>query len=177
MHAAIRRRLSRPNRQVCDVFHGGLMAKRQAVLLRCVRQLLAHLDRPPFSSRTSLTGHCGRGWACSLPRPIAFDPMYGPAVRCKSFRRASGERSCINVSGLWLERLLLATMDISARAISLCDRPRPGQLGHQCSHAPGRLNLHLVSSSRRPRQVSRIDLATSSRTPPFVPASNEDQTG
>jgi hypothetical protein len=29
-----------------------------------------------------------------------FDPMYGPAVRCKWFRRAGGERSCINVSGL-----------------------------------------------------------------------------
>ena len=44
--------------------------------------------------------------------------------------------------------------DISARAISLSDRPRPGQLGHQCSQTPGRPNLHLVSSSRRPRQVA-----------------------
>jgi hypothetical protein len=26
--------------------------------------------------------------------------MYGPAARCKWFRRAGGERSCINVSGL-----------------------------------------------------------------------------
>src|SRR5712672_3225937 len=42
-------------------------------------------------------------------------------------------------------------MDISARAFSLADRPRPGHWGHQCSHAPGRPNLHLVSSSRRPR--------------------------
>src|SRR6266849_10425791 len=40
-------------------------------------------------------------------------------------------------------------MDISARAFSLADRPRLGHLGHQCSHAPGRPNLHLVSSSRR----------------------------
>jgi transposase len=31
-----------------------------------------------------------------------------------------------------------------------------GHLGHQCSHAPGRPNLHLVSSSRRPRQINRI---------------------
>ena len=43
-------------------------------------------------------------------------------------------------------------MDISAPATSLADRPRAGQLGHQCSHAPGRPNLHLVSSSRRPRR-------------------------
>jgi len=48
---------------------------------------------------------------------------------------------------------LRAIMDISARAISLADRPRQGHSGHQCSHAPGRPNLHLVSSSRRPRQV------------------------
>jgi hypothetical protein len=39
-----------------------------------------------------------------------------------------------------------------------------GHLGHQCSHAPGRPILHLVSSSRRPRWVSNstltIDYAT-----------------
>lgn len=64
--------------------------------------------------------------------------------------------------------LLRAIMDISARAISLAVRPRLGHLGHQCSHAPGRPNLHLFSSSRRPRQVSRIDLATSSRAPDVV---------
>ena len=63
--------------------------------------------------------------------------------------------------------LLRAIMDISARAISLTDRPRPGHVGHQCSHAPGRPILHLVSSSRRPRRVSRIDLTTSSRAPHF----------
>ena len=49
-------------------------------------------------------------------------------------------------------------MDISARAFSLADRPRRGHLGHQCSHAPGRPILHLVSSSRRPRRVGIIGL-------------------
>src|ERR1700704_6618459 len=44
-------------------------------------------------------------------------------------------------------------MDISARAISLAVRPQLGHSGHQCSHAPGRPNLHLVSSSRRPRRA------------------------
>src|SRR5262249_25457485 len=33
-------------------------------------------------------------------------------------------RSCINVSGLWLEHVLPAIMDISARAISLPERPQ-----------------------------------------------------
>src|SRR3977135_4503673 len=38
----------------------------------------------------------------------------------------------------WSGSLLRATMDISARSVSLPDRPRQGHLGHQCSIAPGR---------------------------------------
>jgi len=55
-------------------------------------------------------------------------------------------------------------MDISARASSLADRPRSGHWGHQCSHALGRPNLHLVSSSRRPR-LETVDRVTSSLAP------------
>jgi hypothetical protein len=58
----------------------------------------------------------------------------------------------------WSSSLLRTIMDISARATSLADRPRRGRLGHQCSHAPGRPILHLVSSSRRPRQVKAVAL-------------------
>ena len=47
-------------------------------------------------------------------------------------------RSCINVSGLRLEHVLRATMDISAPAFSLAGRPQVGHLGYQCSQAPGR---------------------------------------
>jgi hypothetical protein len=43
--------------------------------------------------------------------------MYGPAVRCKRFPRLWLMRSCINVSGFRLERVLRAIMDISAHAI------------------------------------------------------------
>jgi hypothetical protein len=60
--------------------------------------------------------------------------------------------------------VLRAIMDISARAFSLADRPRLGHLGHQCSHAPGRPNLHLVLSSRRPR-LEIVDRVTSSLAP------------
>ena len=49
--------------------------------------------------------------------------------------------------------VLQAIMDISARASSLADRPQLSHLGHQCSHALGRPNHHLVSSSRRPRRA------------------------
>ena len=60
--------------------------------------------------------------------------------------------------------VLRAIMDISAGAFSLSDRPRSGHLGHQCSHALGRPNLHLVSSSRRPR-LEIVDRVTSSFAP------------
>jgi len=77
--------------------------------------------------------------------------MYGPAVRCKRFVDlvVSGLASMYPASDWSI--LLRAIMDISAHAFSLADRPRPGHLGHQCSHAPGRPILHLYLSSRRPR--------------------------
>jgi hypothetical protein len=56
----------------------------------------------------------------------------------------------------WSSLLLRTIMDISALATSLADRPRMGRSGHQCSHAPGRPILHLVSSSRRPRQAKAL---------------------
>ena len=77
--------------------------------------------------------------------------------------------------------LLRATMDISAHAISLADRPRPGQTGHQCSHAPGRPILHLFVSSRRPRRVSRpsylIACSSSGSVPLFVLPSSRPARG
>jgi hypothetical protein len=27
-----------------------------------------------FRGRPSVTEHCGHGWTCSLPRPVAIDP-------------------------------------------------------------------------------------------------------
>jgi hypothetical protein len=38
-------------------------------MLQCMSRFVALNDRPPFSDRPSLTGHCGHGWTCSLPRP------------------------------------------------------------------------------------------------------------
>ncbi len=73
-------------------------------------------------------------------------------------------RSCINVSGLILEHLLRATIDISAHTFSLPARPQLGHLGHQGSHAPGRPVLHLISSSRRPLRETGCE-ATSSLAP------------
>ena len=99
------------------------------------------------------------GPAAGVAKSTQMTQMYGPAVRRKRFSSIWRMRSCINVSGLRLERIWLrAIMDISARAISLADRPRTGHLGHQCSHAPGRPVLHLVSSSRRPRRVRCLAL-------------------
>jgi hypothetical protein len=124
------------------------------------RGLVTALVRPPLQraiaqrfSALALSRHAGDRSAClliSVDRkwPVqgqndAFDSMYGPAVRCKKISSNWRRRSCINVSGLRLERVVLrAIMDISARAFSLADRPRSGHLGHQCSHALGRPILH-----------------------------------
>ena len=80
--------------------------------------------------------------------------MYGPAARCKRFRQPGrcGLASMYPVSD-W-SVLCSGPSWISARVRSHyrtgLDR---GHSGHQCSHALGRPNLHLVSSSRRPRRV------------------------
>src|SRR5258708_3039218 len=69
--------------------------------------------------------------------------------------------------------LLRTNMDISARAISLTDRPQRGHVGHQGSHAPGRPILHLFSFSRRPRRVRDggyvMDSSSLRAVPLFVP--------
>src|SRR4030095_3281101 len=56
---------------------------------------------------------------------VAFDPMYGPAVRCKRFSsswHSAVLHQCIR--SLIGAVLLRTIMDISARAFSLVDRPR-----------------------------------------------------
>jgi hypothetical protein len=58
---------------------GSISANRETGALKVSNvlghRLMAHRDRPPFSGRPSLTGHCGHGWTCSLPRPVANDPL------------------------------------------------------------------------------------------------------
>jgi glutathione S-transferase len=51
-----------------------------------VSPLLAHHDRPPFSGRPSLTGHCGHGWTRSLTRSVAHDLGFYPAVNNGVYR-------------------------------------------------------------------------------------------
>ena len=99
-------------------------------------------------------------------RPHVTQCMVRPCV-ARGFRRAG-------VSGL---ASMYAVSDWSWSApdhhgyqracVLISGQASTGHLGHQCSHAPGRPILHLFSSSRRPRQVKRINLATSSRTPHF----------
>ena len=129
---------------------------------------MAAFAAPHHLGRNWTTTDNGRAGSSIDMQRLMTQCMVRPCV-ASGFRRAGGKRSCIDVSGRCATRVvLLAIMGISARASSLCDRPRLGQLGHQCSHAPGRPNVHLVSSSRRPRRVRCIDLATSSRAPHFA---------
>jgi hypothetical protein len=80
--------------------------------------------------------------------------MYGPAVRCKrswSIWRWTVLHQCI--------RPLIGAHCAPGhhgyqRACDLISgQASMGHFGHQGSHAPGRTNLHVVLSSRRPRQV------------------------
>jgi hypothetical protein len=65
------------------------------------------------------------GRAAPLPLLVSLTHMYGPAVRRKRSSSSWGKGSCINVSGLRLELVVLrAIMEIGARAISLRDRPQ-----------------------------------------------------
>ena len=58
-------------------------------------------------------------------RFTAFDPnVWSGRALQEAFVDLSALRSCINVSGLWLEHVLRAIMDISARATSVPDRPQ-----------------------------------------------------
>jgi hypothetical protein len=51
----------------------GIYRERDCLLHRTSPELALN-DRPPFSGRPSLTGHCGHGWTCSLPHPVVIDP-------------------------------------------------------------------------------------------------------
>ena len=139
--------------------------RRSSLIGSCAMETAEH--REPCESRGSRTDLGAPGG--EIPPGDSTLCMVRPRV-ARGFRRSVRCGSCINVSGLILERVMLrATMDISAHAISLTSRPRPGQQGHQYSHAPGRPIFHLVLTSRRPRRrVSRIDLTTSSRAPHFA---------
>jgi hypothetical protein len=85
---------------------------------------------PAFSNATPPTVRT----ALTISRPQC---MVRPCV-ARDFRRSVGFGSRINVSGLILEHVLRAIMDISARAFLLAARPQLGHSGHQGSHAPGR---------------------------------------
>jgi len=78
--------------------------------------------------------------------------MVRPCV-ARGFRRSDGKRSCINVFGLWLERCAPGHHGYQRACDLISGQASLGHSGHQCSHAPGRPNLHLFSSSRRPRWV------------------------
>ena len=90
--------------------------------------------------------------------------MVRPCV-ASGFRRTGGKRSRINVSGLRLELFFAPDHHGYQRACDLVNgQASTGHLGHQCAHALGRPNLHLVSSSRRPR-LETVDRVTSSLAP------------
>jgi hypothetical protein len=99
--------------------------------------------------------------------------MYGPCVARGFLDLADAVlHQCIRP--LIGARVLRAIMDISARAVSLPVRPRPGRSGHQCSHAPGRPILHRrldlsQTSAGKLRLSYVIDSSSFDVVPLFVP--------
>jgi hypothetical protein len=79
--------------------------------------------------------------------------MYGPAVRRGRFRRISEWRSCINVSGLWLERGAPGHRGYQRACVPIMRQASTGPFGPPGFACAGKPVLHLVSSSRRPRHV------------------------
>jgi hypothetical protein len=81
------------------------------------------------------------------------DPMYGPAVRCKGISSIWQMRSCINVSGLWLEHCSRPSW-ISARVRSLYRTGLDGPFGSPVfacagkTDPPSRLILSQTSAGK-----------------------------
>jgi len=90
-----------------------------------VRPALAALARQGMAMRTFRGSRRSNGSVPDAVEPTRMTRLYGPAVRCKRFSSICRPWSCINVSGLTLERYCSGPSWISARASSLADRPRP----------------------------------------------------
>src|ERR1700693_703859 len=94
--------------------------------------------------------------------------MVRPCVARSFVDRVFGLASMYPASD-WSGVLLRATMDISARSISLPDRPRTGHLGHQCSIAPGRpVSISSLPLADLGRKMVECIAATSSAAPHLV---------
>jgi hypothetical protein len=93
------------------------------------------------------------------PASVAFDPnVWSGRALQENFFELADVRSCINVSGLRLEHFALrAIMDISARAISLADRPQLAIWVTSVRMRREDRSSISFSSSRRPRQVRCFD--------------------
>src|SRR5450755_1492204 len=110
-----------------------------------------------------------RGGAEIIATPVEgriLTQMYGPAVRCKRFSsswRLAVLHQCI--------RPLIGAFapghhGYQRACVLINGQASTGHQGHQCSHAPERLILHLYLSSRRPR-LETVDRTMSSLTPHF----------
>jgi hypothetical protein len=112
---------------------------------------LPRLKRRPRTGRSAHWGEPAAAATCSAP-PLLTQCMVRPCVA----------RGFVDLSACGL-----ASMYPASDWSGLCSGPswisarvrshyrtglKRGHLGHQGSHAPGRPVLHLVSSSRRPRQ-------------------------
>jgi hypothetical protein len=139
---------------------------------RMATNALGKNRRPVHAGDVGYRGKSGKHLlSASISR---FDPNVWSGRAVQEASSTWLMRSCINVSGLWLERVVLrATMDISAHASSLPDRPRSRPFGSPVFACAGKTDPPSRSSSRRPRRVNLsyvIDCCSLLRSVPlFVP--------
>jgi hypothetical protein len=100
--------------------------------------------------------------------------MYGPAVRCKRFSSIRQIWSCINVSGLWLERVVLPGHHGYQRACDLISgQASTGPLGSPVFACAGKTDLHrrLILSQTLAGKLTRSSIAPhlAFAVPLFVP--------
>src|SRR5215469_4025665 len=97
-----------------------------------VASVFGGLNHLPEANLNAVSARIGTSAFGAKPETVCSIRALRVLTRCmvrpcvaRGFRRVGGGRSCINVSGLWLELVgLRAAMEFSARAISLPDRPQ-----------------------------------------------------
>src|SRR6476661_7989814 len=83
-------------------------------------------DRPPFSGRPSLTGHCGHGWTCSLPHPVTIDTRQ---PRDSATRPTRDERHQHDARGaVILPLFLLRPLDHALDQLRIFDPTKPPRI-------------------------------------------------
>ena len=136
-------------------------------MIHCACPKVALHDRPPFSDRPSLTGHCGHGWTCSLPRPVAIDtgqPQDGTVKKGLHRPRLSAITSNLTAAGshrdcraVLIQIVVLYSPQNYIRVLKEQPWPATPSLRHSVC-GPVRRSMHLGATTDEPRNQQPLDI-------------------